>query len=55
MADWYIRLLISDWEMEFYEVCLPEIDFSFFLWTTWDIWHIQGMLCKIYCLISSSL
>lgn len=29
MADWYIRLHVSDWEMEFYEVCLPEIDFSF--------------------------
>lgn len=29
MADWYIRLLVSDQETEFYEVCLPEIDFSF--------------------------
>lgn len=40
MADWYIRLLVSDWETEFYEVCLPETDFSGFLWTTGDVWHI---------------
>lgn len=27
MANWYVRLLDSEWETDFSEICIPEIDF----------------------------
>ena len=27
MADWYVRLLDSEWGTDFSEICIPEIDF----------------------------